>query len=40
MPKQPQPFTRVTDNFYLWSPSYLWSLWGHVGQAHSWIALR
>jgi hypothetical protein len=27
MPKQPQPFTAVTDSFYPWSLSYLWSRW-------------
>jgi len=27
MPKQPQPFTAVTNSFYPWSLSYLWSLW-------------
>jgi hypothetical protein len=27
MPKQPQPFTAVTDSFHPWSLSYLWSLW-------------
>jgi len=30
MPKQPQPFTAVTDSFHPWSLSYLWSLWGYM----------